>query len=225
MSIPSLAVQVQGQSAVTADYLNTLLENCQTAAQLRTFSGVTGMGLFLQGIAAPNDGLGGYFAWTLGSATDDNLYTIVPSGQTAGYWKRLGQWIIGAGAGGGSSANAAIEFRYDGGGSVPSTGVLGDQVLPFPCTISNWTLQCDQTGSMSLDIWAAPFVQDSPPTSTNSITGSATPGFVSHQQVQSSTLTGWTTVLPGNTCLRYNLISISTITRFTLTLAIVKNPT
>lgn len=90
MTAPQLTVYQNGPIAVSGDQLNTFVQTAQTANQLRTLTGATGMQISLQGIAAPNDGLGGDFYWNgAATAADDNLNTIVPNGTVPGAWLRI----------------------------------------------------------------------------------------------------------------------------------------
>lgn len=90
MAIPSLASQIQGQGTVSADNLNTYIQTAQMSSELRVFTGLPGMVVQLQGIALPNDGLGGFFFWNAsGTEPDDNYNYIVPTGSTTGEWERI----------------------------------------------------------------------------------------------------------------------------------------
>ncbi len=121
-----------------------------------------------------------------------------------------------------SMATASITFIIDGGGAVPTTGVKGDLLIPFACTITQATMQADQSGSAVIDIWKKTYTLDSPPTVANTITASALPTLSSHQSSQDSTLTGWTTSIAAGDMLRFNLNSVSTCQRITLTLKVTK---
>lgn len=89
MTVPSLSAQIQGQGTVSADNLNTFIQTCQNSSELRTFVGLPGMVVSIQGISQPNDGLGGNFYWNpSGTETDDNLNYIQPTGSTTGEWVR-----------------------------------------------------------------------------------------------------------------------------------------
>lgn len=91
MSPPSLRFQVQGQTVANADDLNSAVQWCSTAAQLRTFIGLSNMTIYLQGVTSPDDGNQGTFIWyaAVGHA-DDNLNYIVPPGASGGGWIRIG---------------------------------------------------------------------------------------------------------------------------------------
>jgi hypothetical protein len=117
---------------------------------------------------------------------------------------------------------AAITYVIDGGGSVPSTGVKGDLLIPFACTINSATLQADVSGSAVVDIWKKTYTPSSPPTVANTITAAALPTLTTAQSSQDATLTGWTTAIAANDMLRFNLNSVTTCTRITLTLKVTK---
>lgn len=111
-----------------------------------------------------------------------------------------------------------IEMTVDGDGVVPGTGVCGDLYVPFACTITAAVLQSTISGSVAVDVWAAPFVINTPPTVANSIVASAPPTLSTAQSSIDTTLTGWTTAIAAGTALRFNINSIGTVTRFTLSL-------
>jgi hypothetical protein len=115
----------------------------------------------------------------------------------------------------------SISFVIDYAGAVITTGVKGDLTIPFGCTITEWTLLADTTGSIVIDVWKDTYA-NYPPTVADTITGSALPTISSGIKGQSSTLTGWTTAIAANDILRFNVNSCSTITRVTLSLKVTK---
>lgn len=121
-----------------------------------------------------------------------------------------------------ASGVASIEFVIDGGGSVITTGIKGDLNIDFACTIQSWTLLADQSGSAVVDVWKDNFASF-PPVSGDSITGSSIPTLSSQTSATSSTLTGWTTTISAGDVLRFNVNSIATIQRLTLSLKVTKN--
>jgi len=116
------------------------------------------------------------------------------------------------------STTVVAECTVDGNGSVPAIGVCGDAYIPVGCTITAAVLQADQPGSLVVDVWAAPFVTNTPPVAGNSICASDLPTLSSSVSSIDTTLTGWDTELAAGTALRFNIVSIDTITRFTMTL-------
>jgi hypothetical protein len=85
--IPALMTYVQGQAVTSADNLNSLVQQCNTFADLRSFTGFTNMVVFCKGGNAINDGLGGSFYWnSTAVGTDNNSTFIVPTGSVAGAW-------------------------------------------------------------------------------------------------------------------------------------------
>jgi hypothetical protein len=92
MAAPQLTAFVNGPIAVSADQLNTMMQTCDTAAQMRGLIGVAGQSLFARGMSAANDGDAGAFYWnTTSSGPDDGVNVIVPTGSSSGAWVRLAQ--------------------------------------------------------------------------------------------------------------------------------------
>lgn len=92
MSVPTLSVQTNGGPGVSGDNLNTYQQTCDNMAQLRAFTGISGIQVYARGTSAIGDGGQGVFYWNvMGTAVDDNgATTVVPSGATSGEWTRLG---------------------------------------------------------------------------------------------------------------------------------------
>ena len=90
MSAPFPIVSINGMAVVPADLLNTYVQTVVNFAQLRTFTGLSGMLVEVQGGAAPGDGLGGTFYYSAASTAADNGSTvIVPLGAIQGAWVKL----------------------------------------------------------------------------------------------------------------------------------------
>lgn len=90
MTAPQLTAYANGPIAIGGDQLNTFMQTCDTAAQMRGLIGVVGMSLYARGINSVNDGLGGDFYWnSTATGPDDNLNTIVPAGSGSGAWVRV----------------------------------------------------------------------------------------------------------------------------------------
>lgn len=113
------------------------------------------------------------------------------------------------------SADHELLIVVDGLGQEITTGIHGDVRIDFDCEILSWTLLADQTGSIQVDIWKDVYA-NYPPTVADSITGAATPAISSGVKNTDSTLTGWTTAITAGDTLRFNVDSVSTITRVTL---------
>ena len=116
---------------------------------------------------------------------------------------------------------AAITFIIDGGGGVISTGISGDVEVPFNCTIDRVTMLADQTGSIVVDIWKDSYGNFAP-TGADSITASAKPTISSGIKSQDTTLTGWSKNLLAGDILRFNVDSVTSITRLTLSLKVTR---
>ena len=107
---------------------------------------------------------------------------------------------------------------FDGGGSVLTAGLQADVVIPYAMTITGWTILGDVGGTASVDIWSAPYATY-PPTVANTIIGATgtKPNLAGSIKGQNTTLTNWTTGVTAGNIIRFNLDSVTTQTRITLT--------
>ena len=112
-----------------------------------------------------------------------------------------------------------IIYVFDGGGSALTAGMRGDIIVPFACTIKEWSLLADQSGSAVIDIWKTTFT-NFPPTVANTIASGAKPTLSAAAKSQSALLTGWTTMVSSGDILRFNVDSAATVTRVTLALKV-----
>jgi len=146
-----------------------------------------------------------------GPVADGKVLTADASQPTGLAW--------GAG-GGGTSADAIrpITFTINPGG-VPTTGIKGDLSVPYPCRITGVRMLADQVGSAVLDILKDSYA-NYPPSTGDSIVGSAPPTLSGAQSSEDTTLAGWSTTLLAGDTLRFNLTSVATITRLTITLTV-----
>lgn len=116
----------------------------------------------------------------------------------------------------------AIEYVIDGGGSTITTGIKGDIEVPFGCTILRATLLADQSGSIVVQIWKDIYA-NYPPDVSDAIYGAAPPTISSAVKSQDATLTGWTTSIASGSTLRFNVSSVTSIQRCTVSLKCIKN--
>lgn len=114
-----------------------------------------------------------------------------------------------------------IQFIIDGGGSAITTGVKGDIMIPFNCTVLGWDIVADQSGSIVVDVWKDTYANFAP-TVADTITGTEKPTLSSAVKNQDIALSTWTTALTRNDWLRFNVDSASTVTRVTLALRVVR---
>ncbi len=96
MSAPVLTTYQNGKNEVSGDQLNTFLQFCVNVAQLRAFTGLSNMTVYMQGFSSALDGGQGLFYWNSSSATpDDNgVTTVVPNGSSSGAWNRIGSPLV-----------------------------------------------------------------------------------------------------------------------------------
>jgi hypothetical protein len=113
-----------------------------------------------------------------------------------------------------------LPFIIDGGGSAITTGVKGTiGPLPWGATIQSWTVDADQSGSITIDIFRA---NNAHP--TVSIVGGGTKPTLSAAQFNGlQAPAGWTsTVLVPNDLLAFSVSTVATVTRVTLGLILAK---
>lgn len=112
-----------------------------------------------------------------------------------------------------------ITFIIDGGGIVITTGVKGFIEIPFACTILGWTLLANVSGSIVIDVWKDTYA-NFPPTILDTITGTEKPTLVTVQKNQDTNLTTWITSISAGDILAFNVDSVDTIQRATLSLKV-----
>lgn len=115
-----------------------------------------------------------------------------------------------------------IEYIIDGGGLPIVPGQKGYIQIPFECTIIGWNMYADQSTTTVVDVWGVPYA-NFPPSAPNSITGSAMPTLTAQQGIASTTLTGWTLLIPSQEILAFDVVSNNNATRVTLVLVTQRN--
>ncbi len=120
-----------------------------------------------------------------------------------------------------NSKIANIAFIIDGGGSTISSGLKGFLEVPFACTINRATALADQSGSIVVDVWKEAYA-NFPPTDSDSITASAPITISTGTSSQDSSLSGWTTTITAGDILGFNVDSVATHTRVTVSLKVTK---
>jgi hypothetical protein len=120
------------------------------------------------------------------------------------------------------AATTRFQFDISGGTAVISTGIAeGSFVVPFACTITEWTILLDVSGSIVIDIWKDTYA-NYPPVDADSIAASALPTVTTATKNQSSTLTGWTTTMAAGDVLYFNVDSVTSAKRATLVLSVTR---
>lgn len=127
----------------------------------------------------------------------------------------------------GPSQVAGFQFVIDGGGSVITTGMKGYMKIDFACAIQANVLLADQSGSIVVDIFKCTQAQfdagSTHPVVGDKITASAPPTITTATKSEDTTLTGWTTALAAGDILGINVNSVTTITRATLALKVLRS--
>ena len=120
--------------------------------------------------------------------------------------------------GGGTGTICAV---VDNGGSALGAGIVGDISLPFAGVITGYTLLADQPGDLVLDLWKDSYAIF-PPTVVDTITAAAKPTLAAAAKTEDSVLAGWNKAIAAGDVLRFVIDSVSTITRFSLTITYAK---
>jgi len=150
-------------------------------------------------------------AYSLPSSDGSNGDVITTNGAGTVTWETPSAGVV----------KASIGLTIDGGGSVITTGIKGYLSVPYSCTINDWTLLADQSGSIVIDVWKDVFA-NYPPTDADSITNGAEPTLTSEASNVGSVAT-WSnvTVATGDTIV-FNVDSVATVTKTTLVLGVTK---
>lgn len=113
----------------------------------------------------------------------------------------------------GSGLTQTVNFVIDGAGTAIATGIKGDVVLDFACTVTKWTVLADQSGSITVNVWRSTYA-GFPPVS-GGLLGS--PAISGAAKAQSGAIS-WAIV--AGDVLRFNVASAATIQRVTVALTI-----
>lgn len=104
----------------------------------------------------------------------------------------------------------ALNFVINGGGSAITTGVKGDVMIPFNCTVQSYSLLCNTSGAMVIDIWKDSYA-NFPPTDADAMPGAGKePTITSGANFMSQDLsiTDWTSnSITAGDVLRFNVDS------------------
>ena len=120
-----------------------------------------------------------------------------------------------------TAPTVALAYIIDGGVSTIATGNKFGIKVPFACTITNWTIGLNASGSIVIDIWKDTQA-NYPPTVADTITAAAKPTVTTATTATSSTLTGWTTTIAAGDWLYFNVDSVTTATWANITLTVTK---
>jgi len=110
-----------------------------------------------------------------------------------------------------------IPMIIEGGGAEISDGSKGVLPILMDCTVVQWMVLADQTGSIVVDVKKSTYANF--PT-TSSIAGTDKPTLSSAQKNKSIALTGWTTTISQGDVLEFVVDSCTTITRATVLLEV-----
>lgn len=88
MAVPANFAAVQGQTVISADNLNSVIQTVYNYAALRAFSSaVANQVVYCMGTSTPGDGGQAHYYWSPTATGPDNGETIImPTGNTVGAW-------------------------------------------------------------------------------------------------------------------------------------------
>lgn len=110
-----------------------------------------------------------------------------------------------------------VTLIIDGGSSVITTGFKTVVSLPVAGTWKKWRILADVAGSIVIDVWKDIYASY-PPTVADTITAAAKPTLTAALSAESSVLTGWNTAFLAGDVLGFNVDSVATVTKISLTL-------
>lgn len=195
------AVDLASANAVTGDLAFSNIAQIATSRFVGRVTAATG----------DIEALTGTQATTLLDVFTTSLKGVVPAGNaTKQYLRSDATW---------QDDIRTITFIIDGGGATITTGLKGYLEIPFACTIQQWTLLADQSGSIVVDLWKDTYA-NYPPVVGDVITASAKPTITTATKGQSSTLTGWTTAIAAGDILAFNVNSVTTCQRVTISIKV-----
>ncbi len=128
------------------------------------------------------------------------------------FWKLLGPTTA-------SGRTSAVICTVDGAGAPPSLGFKAYFQLPFACTVSGFSILANAVGSAEFDVKWCSFANFP---SAVSIVGASNPALVSQQSTENLDVSALWSPITFNQgdILEVNLLSITTITILTLSLAV-----
>jgi hypothetical protein len=109
---------------------------------------------------------------------------------------------------------------FDGAGAELTAGIKGEVAVHFDAIITGWRLLADQVGDIVVDIWKTDYASY-PPLVADSITAADQPTLSADDKADDTSLTGWTTDVADGDTFKFNIDSAATVTRVTLTLALI----
>lgn len=113
-----------------------------------------------------------------------------------------------------------LEFVIDGGGAAITTGIKGYLEVPFACTVSQWTLLADTSGSITVDVYSDAYASYG--TNTSMVGGGTKPAIASATKAQSAPSSWTTTSIAAGNIIGFNVTANATCTRVTISLKVTR---
>lgn len=122
-----------------------------------------------------------------------------------------------------AAPSTTIDFTITNGVSAITTGIAGDREVRVGGFITAVRLFADVVGSIVIDIWKDTYA-NFPPVVGDSIVAAAKPTLASAQKYEDTDLTGWLTAVTVGDVLRFNVDSVATVKKVTVSLTISPEP-
>lgn len=216
---------------VTGDVLAATGRVTASAATISAL--LTGATATFSGIVSANAGIKGTTAGFSGAISGSNLsgtntgdQTITLTSDVSGSGTGSFATTINPGVVTPAKSNAAANtytagITVDGGGSAVTTGSKGFTQVNYNCTIANWTILADVSGTASMDVKRSTYAGF--PTTT-SIIGTGNAPILSGDRKQTAAPSGWTSVIvSAGDVLEFVVSAVATVTRLNLILQLTKN--
>lgn len=206
--------------ATTADPQKFKIGNGVTPWNTLAYAGGAGGGsVWRDGSGVPSNSLGNDGDYYLRTSNGDvyakssGTYSVVgnirgPAGATG---------ATGAAGPPGPSSSCFPTANFDGGTGDIQVGAFCDLYVPFEFEITKSTLTVDPAGTLEVDIRVTPFASH-PADPGDSICASARPSVVGGSRQQDATLTGWTTVVPSGSMMRFIITACTGVRKANLVL-------
>ncbi len=149
------------------------------------------------------------------SGTAHTIGLVPDPGSSAGTTRFLREDATFASVGASAGLIADVGLIIDGGGATILSGQKGQVHIPFPITITEWSVMGDQSGSISIDILRA----NNGVPSASIVGGGTAPNLSSAQYAQAAPSSWTATTLAVNDWIAFNVTGTpSSVTRVTVAL-------
>ena len=167
----------------------------------------------------------GAFGGISGATSDGTSLFVTTQSPGDTSTKAASDGFVAAAVAAGVGVVRKVGITIDGAGAVIATGVKGSVQVDFAGTIVGWSIEADQSGSISIEVDKHSGTQTAPvvPSTTGDKISASAPVALASQQALGVGPTGvstWTTAVAQWDSIGFNVVSATTVTRVTLYLRI-----